>query len=144
MIPHEIVEVITGFIGSIGFGVLFNIRGKRLWAASLMGLLSWVMFLGFKLIIDSDPVIYFIIAVILSVIAYFFSVWMKTPTTTFILTSIVPLIPGGSLYSTMAFAFAGETERFAEKGLYTLSLAAALALGIMVSSVFIKMFAKKK
>ncbi|MBQ1965266.1 MAG: threonine/serine exporter family protein, partial [Clostridia bacterium] len=31
---------------------------------------------------------------------------LKTPATTFITTSLIPLIPGGSLYYTMAYAFA--------------------------------------
>ena len=40
----EIIQIITGFIGSLGFAVLFNIRGKRLIAAAFGGFLSWTLF----------------------------------------------------------------------------------------------------
>ena len=58
---------------------------------------------------------------------------LKTPTTTFIITGLIPLIPGGSLYYTMTNAFSGNLQTFIEKGLYTLGLAGALAAGIIVT-----------
>jgi uncharacterized membrane protein YjjB (DUF3815 family) len=58
---------------------------------------------------------------------------LKSPTTTFITASLIPLIPGGSLYYTMANAFGSNREGFIEKGVYTLQLASALALGSIVA-----------
>ena len=69
---------------------------------------------------------------------------LKTPTTTFITTSLIPLIPGGSLYYTMAYAFESNSEMFASKALYTLELASALALGIIVAATATKIYFKVK
>ena len=33
----EAVQILMGFIGSLGFGILFNLRGKRLAAALCLG-----------------------------------------------------------------------------------------------------------
>ena len=44
MTQLEIIQVLAGFIGSMGFAVLFNIRGERLIAAAIGGLLSWLLF----------------------------------------------------------------------------------------------------
>ena len=41
----ELLQILTGFLGSVGFAVLFNIRGKRLVAASIGGGLSWLFYL---------------------------------------------------------------------------------------------------
>ena len=133
MTKSEIVQIITGFIGSFGFAILFNIRGKKLIMAALGGFLSWMLFVLFGyLSIESEPVRYFIVAATVSLYAEIMARIFRTPTTTFIITSLIPLIPGGSLYYTMAYALDSNLERFLQKGLYTLQLALALALGILV------------
>lgn len=138
MMQTEIIQIITGFIGSLGFSVLFNIRGKRLIMAAIGGLLSWTMFLVFSRFIHNEPINYFIVSLIISVYAEIMARLLKTPTTTFIAASLIPLIPGGSLYYTMAYAFEGNLQSFAEKAVDTLKLAAALALGIIVATTLAK------
>ncbi len=136
----EIVQILSGFVGSLGFAVLFNIRGMRLVVAALGGFLSWTLFLLLSRCITSDPVNYFVVAFALSLYAEIMARVMKTPTTTFITTSLIPLIPGGSLYYTMAYAFESDMAKFLSKAIYTLQLAAALALGIILATTLTKMF----
>ena len=68
---------------------------------------------------------------------------LKTPTTTFIITALIPLIPGSSLYYTMSYAFQSDLEKFMHKGIYTLELASSLALGVIIASAFIKLIFRK-
>lgn len=136
----EIIQILTSTLGTLGFGILFNIRGKRLLAATVGGFLSWAMFILLNLIIPSEPVCYFVVALLLSLYAELMARALKSPTTTFITTTLIPLIPGGSLYYTMAYAFGSDLEKFLEKGLYTLQLASALALGIIVAATMTKLF----
>ncbi len=140
MTNQELLQIITGFIGSLGFAVLFNLRGKRMIAAALAGLFSWTLYLLLSHVIANEPLNYFIVAMAVSLYAEIMARVMKTPTTTFITTSLIPLIPGGSLYYTMAYAFESDPERFLEKGLATLQLAAALALGIIVATTLTRLF----
>lgn len=148
MTQQQIIQILSGFIGILGFAVLFNIRGKRFVFAGLGGLLSWLMFVLLSRMIPSEPVNYFLVAVLISLYAEVLARVLKTPTTTFITISLIPLIPGGSLYYTMAYAFDSNMELFLEKGLATLSLASALALGIIVvttvTNIFYKHLAKRK
>ena len=139
-----ITQILAGFVGSIGFGVLFNVRGKKLLMASLGGLVSWGLFLIVSVFINNEPLNYFIVALLMSVYAEFMARKLKSPTTCFITISLIPLIPGGSLYYTMAYAFQSDIEKFAGKGIYTLSLAAALALGVIVSTTVTKVLNNKK
>ena len=44
MTQTEMIQILTGFIGSMGFAVLFNVRRIRLVAATAGGLLSWLLF----------------------------------------------------------------------------------------------------
>lgn len=42
---HEMIQLLVSFTGSLGFAVLFNIHGKKLWFAALGGCLSWAVYL---------------------------------------------------------------------------------------------------
>ncbi|MBQ7039470.1 MAG: threonine/serine exporter family protein [Clostridia bacterium] len=139
----EFVQILTGGIGSLGFAVLFNIRGKRVAAATVGGLLSWFLFVIFSYFTENEPLNYFFVAMLLTLYAEIMARVLKTPTTTFITTSLIPLIPGGSLYYTMAYAFSSDSENFILKGTYTLQLASALALGIIVATTISRISVKK-
>jgi len=144
MSTTEIIQIFAGFVGSIGFAVLFNIRGIKLWITALGGLLSWLLFVLLSKCIAGEPAIYFIIALVISSLAELMARVLKTPAATFITTSLIPLIPGSSLYYTMAYAFGENFENFLKKGVYTLELAAALALGIIVSTTIARIIYHKK
>lgn len=136
MTGYEFVQIITGFLGALGFSILFHIRGKRLVMSALGGLFSWTAFVLLGFVIASEPIRYFLVAAFVSVYAEIMARVLKTPTTTLLMASLIPLIPGGSLYYTMAYAMSGDVESFLTKATGTLKLAAALALGILVIGAF--------
>ena len=138
----EIIQVLAGFIGTLGFGVLFNVRGKRLIVAAIGGLLSWLLFILFNKVVHNEPVAYFAVSVAISAYAEIMARVLKTPTTAFIITGLIPLIPGGSLYYTMAYAFESDINKFVSKAVYTLELAAALALGVITVTTIVKIINK--
>jgi len=138
----EIIQILTGFVGSFGFAILFNIRGRRLAMAALGGLLSWTLFIIFSQFMPNEQINYFFVSLLISFYAEIMARWLKTPTTTFITTSLVPLIPGSSLYYTMVYAFESDAENFIKKGLDTLLLASALALGIIVATTVMRLIYK--
>lgn len=141
MTQTELLQIITGFLGSLAFAILFQIRGKKLVFAGLGGFLSWALFVLLKFLTESEPIRYFLVAVLISVYAEILARLLKTPTTTFVISSLIPLIPGGSLYYTMASLLEGSTEGFLERAIYTLELTAALALGIVLSGAIARMIA---
>ena len=102
------------------------------------------MLLCFRAFIQSEVLNYFLCSLLVSLYAEIMARIIKTPTTTFIITSLIPLIPGGSLYYTMTTAFSGEISTFIDKGIYTLSLAGALAAGSIVVLSFAKFLGKKR
>ncbi len=144
MTQTEIIQILAAFVGSLGFALLFNIRGWRLVASSLGGLLAWFLFVVINKGIANEPIVYFIVAFAISVYAEIMARVLKTPTTAFITASLIPLIPGSSLYYTMVHAFSGNYEEFLPRAVYTLQLAAALALGIIVSTTLARAINKIK
>ncbi|MBQ8904380.1 MAG: threonine/serine exporter family protein [Oscillospiraceae bacterium] len=132
MTSSELIQIATGLIGSLCFGILFNMRGKRLIAAAVGGLLSFVMFVVLSHFILNEPINYFIVAAVVSLYSEIMARILKTPAAPIVTTSLIPLIPGGSLYYTMSSAFESNFTMFLEKAVSTLKLACALALGIIV------------
>lgn len=128
----EIIQLIASLIGSFCFGVLFNMRGKKLLATALGGFMSWGLFLIISRFISSEAINYFIIASIVSLYAEIMAKTLKTPSAPLVTTSLIPLIPGSSLYYTMAYAFESDFTMFLENAITTLKLTSALALGIIV------------
>lgn len=127
----DLIQILMGGLGSLGFGILFHIQGRRLVIAALGGLMSWTVFLALAPLLPSEAVRYFFASAAVTVYAEIFARIVKTPTTTFLVPSLIPLIPGGALYYTMNYALNEQWNAFADKAIYTLELALALALGII-------------
>lgn len=139
-----LIQILTGFLGSLGFAILYNIRGKKLVAAALGGFMAWSLFLLLGLFMESEPARYLIVSMSISLYAEISARALKTPTTTFIITSLIPLVPGSSLYYTMASAFGGDFEVFLTNAISTLSLALALAIGVAVMAAGTRMLLRLK
>lgn len=139
-----LIQLSAGLVGSLCFGILFNLRGKKLAASALGGFLSWGLFLLLGYVITSEPINYFIVAVIASLYSETMARLLKTPATPIVTTSLIPLIPGGSLYYTMAYAFESDFEMFLGKAVSTLKLASALALGIIVVTALSQLIFRRK
>lgn len=133
------LQIITAFLGSLGFSVLFNIRRTKLLIAGLGGMLSWSVYLLLGLFFDSDPIRYFFAAIFVTVYAEIFARIKKTPTTSYLVPAFIPLIPGGALYNTMKFALHNDWQSFGDTAVYTIQLALALSAGIIVVSSVMRM-----
>lgn len=133
------LQIITAFLGSLGFSVLFNIRRTKLLIAGLGGMLSWSVYLLLGLAFESDPIRYFFAAIFVTVYAEIFARIKKTPTTSYLVPAFIPLIPGGALYNTMKFALHNDWQSFGDTAVYTIQLALALSAGIIVVSSVMRM-----
>ncbi|EQB89606.1 uncharacterized membrane protein YjjB (DUF3815 family) [Clostridium punense] len=129
-----ITQIATAFIGSLGFSILFNIKGRRLWLAAIGGMLSWIIYLLLGNWIASEMSRYFISTMVVTIYSEVLARIEKTPTTTFLTSSVVPLIPGRALYFTMNYAVNGMMDEFLSNGSHTVGYAAAIAAGIMAGS----------
>jgi uncharacterized membrane protein YjjB (DUF3815 family) len=131
---NKIVQVIVGAIGTLGFGVVFNVKNKQLIAVAVGGFIAWGLYLLLLEFIKNETLCYFIVSFTISIYSEIMARILKCPTTIFITPSLIPLIPGASLYHTMTSMFNGSLALFTERAISTLSLSAALAFGVIVAS----------
>lgn len=137
-------------IGSLSFGMFFGIYTKKLVFTALGGAITWSVYLVALHFNVSEPICYALAAASGTLFAETLARIVKTPVTVYIITSIIPLVPGGALYYTMLGLLQGNQEVFLMKGSYTLSAAGAMALGMFSATMLFKIFfsflicAKKK
>lgn len=137
-----VIQLIASCVGTLGFGFLFNIRGRKLFWAALGGLLSWGLFLALEKLLPSEPGRYFVVSTCSTVYAEILARRLKTPVSTFCIVNLIPLVPGGALYYTTTFALNMDLDAFLSKLVYTLELAVALSLGIVLVTAGTKLYAR--
>lgn len=138
------LQLITAFLGALGFALLYQVSREKLFWASFGGFLSWLVYLICGTFSDNDVVRYFFASVIVTFYAEFMARKKKTPATVFLAPGTIPLIPGGSLYQTMSYCLSGTWEQAFLQGLQTILLAVAISCGILMTMTIMQVAGRKK
>lgn len=133
-------QCVTCFIGCIGFSILFNIHDLGVIICSLGGTLAWIVFCITEDMTGSAILGYFWAAVMASAYSEIMARIRKFPAVTYLVISILPLIPGAGVYYTMNYAVQGDMERFASQGMYTAAIAGIMAIGILLVSTTVRIY----
>lgn len=139
-----ILETIVSFIATFGFGIIFNIKGKKLFFASLGGALSWFIYALCLNLNLTEISSLFLSSVVFSTYSEIFARILKTPVTTLVVCALIPLVPGGGMYYTMFEAVTGNINKALELGLNTLASAGVLALGVIFVSTLTRLIMSHK
>ena len=129
---QNVMSVIAAFFGSLGFSIIYNIRGQRLWIPSIGGAVFWAVYLAFLHFVDNEYLGFFVVAILITIYSEIWARVLKTPATTILMPTVIPLIPGGSLYYAMDAALRHDAPEFIQKAQKAIGLAVALAAGIMI------------
>ena len=133
------IEFIGAYIGSLGFGVIFNIRGRKLLFAAFGGAAAWVVYSGLAPVIPGEVMRYLLGTIVAAAYAEILARVHRVPVTLYLVSGIMTLVPGNGIYTTMKYCISGESQLFLETGLHTFAIAGALALGIVLVATVTKM-----
>ncbi len=135
-----ISAALSGFIATFGFGILFNIKGYKLILAAVGGMIGSLVYTLCMELAYSEVLSLFIASMCFAIYSEILARVCRTPVTTFIICSLIPLVPGKGMYETMKLAVNGEDLSALSKGIDTLANAGALALGIILVSTLMHLF----
>jgi len=130
VITELIFPCLAAFFSCTGFCIIFNIHRAGIIRASLGGALGWLVYT----MIGKTILAAFCASAVIGLYAEIMARVRKCPVTGYLVVALLPLVPGGGIYHTMLYAVSGYTQMFLNTLLYTFGLAAALAVGSMISS----------
>lgn len=140
-----LIQSFIAFMATLGFGILFNIRGRKLFFAGLGGGISWFVYIFAKSLDFSGITAMLISSIVLSTYSEIFARILKTPVTTLVICALIPLVPGCGMYYTMVECVTGNVIKALELGLNTVAEAGSLSLGvILVSTITRQMMSAKR
>ena len=134
----------VSFIITFGFGILFNIKGKKLLFAALGGGLSWYCYSLPLSLGLSEVSSLFISALVFSTYSEVLARIFKTPVTSFVICALFPLVPGSGMYYTMLATINGDLQNAVHLGINTLANAGTLALGVIFISTITSLISRVK
>lgn len=134
--------IITGTLGALGFAFFFNIKPKHVPFAAIGGAIATLVYA----LIDMAGINLFVSNFVATLVCVVYSTIMarvlKTPSMVFITASIIPLVPGGSLFYTMSNIILGNSAAAKAYGLNTLQVALGIAAGIVIESLIVSVMSK--
>lgn len=126
-----ILEFFAAGAGTIAFALLFHVPQKYYPYCGLIGGCGWVCY---KLLLAwcPAPAATFLANTVVVLLSRYFAVREECPVTIFLISGIFPLVPGAGIYWTAYYLVINELELAGERGFYTLRIAVAIVLSILL------------
>ena len=141
---EALIQIVTAFLGSLGFALLFGLRRKNVLPAALGGMLSWSVYLLLSRLLAS-PFLACLAASACSVLyAELLARLLRTPATVFVIPAVIPLVPGSSLYYAMSCVVQKDLATAREYGTTTLEFSLAIAAGMSFVLAFRELRTRKQ
>lgn len=123
-------QTLISFVATIAFAVIFHTPKREYILTGIVGAVGWLVYLisvhyGFGTAGAS-----FFATVALAWISRIFSFAHRAPVTVYLICGIFPIVPGAGIYYTGYHIFMGNNALAMSKGLETIKIAIAIALGI--------------
>lgn len=134
--------IAAAIAGSLGFGINMKIKMPHVIYAALAGGVTYYIYLIVFQACENHFISNFVAAVFVSLFAEIMARMNKTPTTIFLTSGAICLIPGGRLYYAMYAIINNDEEAFIENGEIALIIALAIASGFMVVTVVMKLLGR--
>ena len=125
-------QVLSAFLGVFSFAILFHAPRRSYLACAAWGCYLLAAPMGLFLATT-------LAAIVLTLLSRMLSIALKMPSTVFIVTGIFPLVPGAGIYHTAYALVSRNMEALTLRGMQTLALAGAIALGILIGMGFPKL-----
>ena len=143
-----IVQLFTGAAGSVAFGTLFHMKKKHPPLAALGGFLGWLLFIICR---ECWGGVFFptlAAAFGIDLYAEILARSCRSTSTSFFVTSVIPLIPGSTLYYCMRSVVEGDLHQAWNYGrdtfLYALGIAAGMSIAWAICDFLRKIKGKQE
>ncbi|MEH7109983.1 threonine/serine exporter family protein [Bacillus sp. JJ1764] len=132
----EIVgQMVTSFIATGAFGILFNAPKKTLIKCGLIGMGGWVLYYILEDFTNNAVLATLAATIFIAVLSQQLAKFYKTPVIIFSVAGIIPLVPGGMAYDAMRNFVENDYNAAIALAAKVLMLAGVIAFGLVFSEV---------
>ena len=140
MLREEILRAVFGaFFGTVGFAMLVHIPKKAWLASGLVASFSYLVYWFFLRLGLSDPSSIFLGSLFGSLAGLLCARKMKIIGTVFLMSAVIPVVPGLGLYRMMAYLGQGRIMDGADMGIRAMITVAMIALGLGAGAMIDRM-----
>ena len=125
-----VFQLLAALAGTIAFALLFRVPRKYYLLCGIIGVIGWAIYL----ILEKPAGSTFAIVAATVVVVFcsrLAAVIKKCPAVVFMISGLIPLIPGGGIYWTTYYLVFGEQELAMSTGYGALKAAVGIVLGIV-------------
>ena len=131
MIHDFIMHVICPFAGTVAFAVLFNVPKRFYLCCGCTGTAGWLMYHMVSGYGGSSATASFCGTLVVVLLSRILTVVMKCPITIFLVSGIIPLVPGAGIYYTVYYMVNNEFVEATRRGMESAKVAFAIVLAIV-------------
>ena len=130
MITTTSLAIVESFLATLSYAILFNVPKQYYTACGITGMAGWLLYLAMCQV-TTVALASFVGTLAVVLISRILTVRKKCPITIFLVSGIIPLVPGAGIYYTAYYLVTGQMSLAAVKGLEAVKIAFAIVLGII-------------
>ncbi len=144
MSHNAAMTCLVSFVGCAGFVIVFNVHGYGSLLCALGGAVTWGAYCLALALNCPMLLCCFIAACVAAAFSEIMARIRKYPAISYLLISVLPLVPGAGIYHTAQQVIQGNLDSALAYGLDTLATAGVMAAGILVVSTAVRMWTAHK
>lgn len=125
------MHIICPFVGTVGFAIMFNVPKRYYLSCGFTGAAGWLVYHIAVSAGCSAATASFFGTLIVVLLSRILTVVMKCPITIFLVSGIIPLVPGAGIYYTVFYMVTNELAEATKRGLESAKVAFAIVLAIV-------------
>ena len=137
---NPLVTCVVSFAACAGFVIVFNIHGRGKLLCALGGAVTWGVYCAAEALGCDSLLCCFLATCAAAVFSEAMARVRRYPAISYLVISLLPLIPGAGIYYTALYAIRGDMALAAQYGMNTLATAGVMAAGILVVSTTVRMW----
>ncbi len=138
------VQCLTSIVSCVGFAYIFNIQGYGKFLCAFGGALAWSAYGLTDYLGGGELLCYFFSTVTAATYAEIMARIRKYPAISYLVISIMPMIPGAGIYYTTNRLVSGDMTGFANQGKHVIAIAGVIAVGILMISTIVRLWNERK
>lgn len=126
------IRSIAAGLGTIAFALMFRVRKRHFVDCGVMGTITWLAYMICIKIWNNEAIAVFVSGFAAVLASRVLAVLRRCPATVFLMTSLIPLLPGISLYRTIYYLLMGNAQISMHFGKLCFLTAFTIAVSIAV------------